>query len=275
MLHPCQQNSFCMPIIPLSLVRTGFLELINNMLTTGTVPVLFAEEEREAIVSELRDEAVAHGCLTTKDSVWQYFMDKCACNLHIILCMSPVSRSGEPQITVSHPLTSHARTHAHRHTYRNTDTHKWIGAFSMSMIIRGGFLYTHCIFLIRADYRHSFVYRLLVLSWIIVCPHGVPHCWQVGDELRNRCRNFPGIVNNTTIDWFFPWPEQALYAVAKKYIPKGYALVPRSERKSVITQLVAMHLSVYQYTAEFAQQLRRVNFVTPKHYLDCINTYKR
>lgn len=35
-----------------------------------------------------------------------------------------------------------------------------------------------------------------------------------GDNLRNRCRNFPGIVNCTTIDWFFPWPEQALYAVA-------------------------------------------------------------
>lgn len=36
----------------------------------------------------------------------------------------------------------------------------------------------------------------------------------VGDALRTRCRNFPGIVNCTTIDWFFPWPEQALYAVA-------------------------------------------------------------
>ncbi|VEL30883.1 unnamed protein product [Protopolystoma xenopodis] len=36
----------------------------------------------------------------------------------------------------------------------------------------------------------------------------------VGPSLRNRCRDFPGIVNCTTIDWFFPWPEQALYAVA-------------------------------------------------------------
>ena len=31
-----------------------------------------------------------------------------------------------------------------------------------------------------------------------------------GDTLRLRCRNFPGLVSNTIIDWFFPWPEDAL-----------------------------------------------------------------
>jgi dynein heavy chain len=30
----------------------------------------------------------------------------------------------------------------------------------------------------------------------------------VGEALRSRCRNFPGLVNNTVIDWFEPWPEQ-------------------------------------------------------------------
>lgn len=35
-----------------------------------------------------------------------------------------------------------------------------------------------------------------------------------GDALRVRCRNYPGLVNSTTIDWMFPWPEQALVAVA-------------------------------------------------------------
>jgi len=35
-----------------------------------------------------------------------------------------------------------------------------------------------------------------------------------GDQLRNRCRNFPGLVSNTTIDWFFEWPEDALQDVA-------------------------------------------------------------
>lgn len=41
-----------------------------------------------------------------------------------------------------------------------------------------------------------------------------------GDELRTRCRNFPGLVNKTYINWIFPWPEQALYAVAKSFIDR-------------------------------------------------------
>ncbi|CAH8587314.1 unnamed protein product [Heterobilharzia americana] len=167
-------------------VEEGFLELINNMLTTGSVPALFADDERESITGQLRDESVAAGFAPTRESIWQYFIQRCASNLHIILCMSPV-----------------------------------------------------------------------------------------GDTLRTRCRNFPGVVNNTTIDWFFPWPEQALYAVVNVLIPEQFTLVPQQHRSSVIDHIVASHQSVHGYTQEFAQTLRRVNHVTPKHYLDFINTYKR
>nr|CAH8856482.1 unnamed protein product [Trichobilharzia regenti] len=167
-------------------VEEGFLELINNMLTTGSVPALFTDDERESITGQLRDEAVAAGCAPTRESIWQYFIQKSASNLHIVLCMSPV-----------------------------------------------------------------------------------------GDTLRTRCRNFPGVVNNTTIDWFFPWPEQALYAVVNVLIPEQFTLVPQQHRSAVIDHFVATHQSVHKYTEEFAQMLRRVNHVTPKHYLDFINTYKR
>lgn len=40
----------------------------------------------------------------------------------------------------------------------------------------------------------------------------------VGDALRIRCRNFPSLINCTTIDWFFPWPEAALVSVAERFI---------------------------------------------------------
>lgn len=36
-----------------------------------------------------------------------------------------------------------------------------------------------------------------------------------GDTLRSRCRNFPSLINNTTIDWFFKW---SLEAVARKIL---------------------------------------------------------
>jgi len=40
----------------------------------------------------------------------------------------------------------------------------------------------------------------------------------VGDVLKTRCRNFPGLVNNTSIDWFTAWPKQALHAVASQFL---------------------------------------------------------
>ena len=37
----------------------------------------------------------------------------------------------------------------------------------------------------------------------------------IGDTFRTRIRNFPSIVNCSAIDWFFPWPEDALIEVAE------------------------------------------------------------
>ena len=69
---------------------SGFLELINNMLTTGMVPALFADDEKEAIVGNCRSEAQANGVPPVKEMIWQYFVTKCSNNLHIVLAMSPV-----------------------------------------------------------------------------------------------------------------------------------------------------------------------------------------
>ena len=93
-----------------------------------------------------------------------------------------------------------------------------------------------------------------------------------GDALRNRCRNFPGIVGSTTIDWVFPWPQQALFAVARVFLA-DHPKIPEIYRDPIISHVVHVHQSVSFYTAEFALKLRRKNFVTPKHYLDYINTY--
>ncbi|CAG5096515.1 Similar to DNAH9: Dynein heavy chain 9, partial [Cotesia congregata] len=36
----------------------------------------------------------------------------------------------------------------------------------------------------------------------------------VDDLFKKHCRNYPGIVKNTTINWMFQWPQQALFAVS-------------------------------------------------------------
>ncbi|KAH8043932.1 hypothetical protein JL722_14955 [Aureococcus anophagefferens] len=40
----------------------------------------------------------------------------------------------------------------------------------------------------------------------------------VGDDFRNRSRKFPALVNSTVIDWFQPWPEDALLSVGQRFL---------------------------------------------------------
>lgn len=40
----------------------------------------------------------------------------------------------------------------------------------------------------------------------------------VGPQFARRAQQFPGLVQGCTIDWFLPWPEQALSSVASKYL---------------------------------------------------------
>ncbi|XP_019908369.3 dynein heavy chain 10, axonemal [Esox lucius] len=163
----------------------GFLELINNMLTSGMVPALFPDDEKESVLNQLRDEAVKMGSGPSKESVWHYFVNKSADNLHIVLGMSPV-----------------------------------------------------------------------------------------GDTLRTRCRNFPGLVNNTGIDWFLPWPPQALHAVAQSFLGQS-PMIPERHSAAVVAHVCMVHGSVGDFSKMFLQQLRRSNYVTPKNYLDFISTYAK
>jgi dynein heavy chain len=40
----------------------------------------------------------------------------------------------------------------------------------------------------------------------------------VGESFRQRARKFPALVNNTVIDWFQPWPYDALMSVANSFL---------------------------------------------------------
>lgn len=40
----------------------------------------------------------------------------------------------------------------------------------------------------------------------------------IGEALRVRCRKFPSLVNCCTLDWFPPWPKEALLSVANRFL---------------------------------------------------------
>eukprot|EP01135_Chromosphaera_perkinsii_P002036 Nk52_evm83s215 gene=Nk52_evmTU83s215 len=93
----------------------------------------------------------------------------------------------------------------------------------------------------------------------------------VGDAFRSRLRQFPSLVNCCTINWFQPWPEDALEAIASKFLAD---IEMEDEIKS---QTVAMckvfHKDVRALSRDFMQKLGRQTYVTPTSYLELIMTY--
>jgi len=163
--------------------QEGFLEFLNNMLTTGMVPALYEQDERDQLCNSVRKQVKELGIIDTPDNLWKYYVSKCQNNLHIVLAMSPS-----------------------------------------------------------------------------------------GDKLRLRCRSFPGLISNAVIDWFFPWPEDALSKVANYFLAE--VPLPAENREAIVQHLVYSHTHVVSEATRFATVLRRYYYVTPKNYLDYIQNYQ-
>ena len=89
-----------------------FLVLINNLLASGEIPDLFAEDEvgenklpkyrfslplfanwvlfSDNIVSVVRNEVKSAGISDTRENCWKFFIDRVRKQLKVILCFSPV-----------------------------------------------------------------------------------------------------------------------------------------------------------------------------------------
>ncbi|KAL0246333.1 hypothetical protein GEMRC1_007545 [Eukaryota sp. GEM-RC1] len=75
------------------IVDESFLEDVNNILNSGEVPNLYENEEYEELITNMRPIVRAKGLSVTKDSIYQYFIQRVRDNLHVVLCMSPVGDS--------------------------------------------------------------------------------------------------------------------------------------------------------------------------------------
>lgn len=50
-------------------------------------------------------------------------------------------------------------------------------------------------------------------------------------------------------------------------------MIPEAHSVAIISHICMVHSTVADYSKLFLQKLRRYNYVTPKNYLDFINTY--
>lgn len=94
----------------------------------------------------------------------------------------------------------------------------------------------------------------------------------IGRSFRDRCRQFPSLVNNTTIDWFDEWPVDALQEVAMKYLEEKNA-VTDEQRIKISSVFAVVHSSVALASQQLYHTMKRHNYVTPTNYLALVTGY--
>ncbi len=95
----------------------------------------------------------------------------------------------------------------------------------------------------------------------------------VGENFRRRASRFPSLINCTVIDWYQPWPENALFDVAKRFLAQ-VDLGDEASRAGIISFVPFSFGAVNHASAEYLQQERRYNYTTPKSFLELIYLYR-
>ena len=65
-----------------------FLVLINDLLASGEIPGLFADDELENVINGVRNEVRGAGIQDTKENCWRFFIDRVRKQLKVTMKMS-------------------------------------------------------------------------------------------------------------------------------------------------------------------------------------------
>ena len=101
----------------------------------------------------------------------------------------------------------------------------------------------------------------------------------VGEDFRSRAKKFPAISNSTTIDWFHPWPKEALLSVSTQFMrdldlaPMGLPN-PEAVREGITKFMPFAFDTVNKAAHKFASSDRRHVYTTPKSFLESLKLYK-
>lgn len=95
----------------------------------------------------------------------------------------------------------------------------------------------------------------------------------VNAKFRERAQKFPTVFSGCAIDWFLPWPEEALISVSTKFLNDFEIDTPAETKEQLTIHMGKVHKMVDDVCAVYFQQMRRYVYVTPKSYLSFIQAY--
>ncbi|KZC10625.1 Dynein heavy chain 5, axonemal [Dufourea novaeangliae] len=171
----------------LDIKEEGFLEYLNNILSSGVISNLFTRDEQQEIISELMPILKRENPKRSinNELVMDFFLHRTCQNLHVVFCFSPV-----------------------------------------------------------------------------------------GEKFKIRAQRFPALISGCTIDWFQPWPKDALILVAKHFLHDFDIACTNEVKAELVNALGSIQDFVSVNSAEYFQRFRRATHVTPKSYLNFIGGYK-
>ena len=182
----------------------------QQILMTGEVAGLFPKDELDAIVNDIRPvmKAEAPG----QDRWATHIIQPC-----------PLSWVSECSLPADVPQTQW-QLHASQQGTHHDSLHPQIAA--------AGVVDTW-------DNLYSFFLER-VRNKLHVCLCFSP----VGIKFSRRAQQFPGLINGCTIDWFLPWPEEALTSVSGKFIDEFSMACPDSVKDSLKLMMGSVHVNV-------------------------------
>mmetsp|Transcript_1247 Transcript_1247/g.1745 ORF Transcript_1247/g.1745 Transcript_1247/m.1745 type:complete len:151 (-) Transcript_1247:4462-4914(-) len=95
----------------------------------------------------------------------------------------------------------------------------------------------------------------------------------VGNNFRIMARKFPGMINCTSINFFHPWPKNALIDVASNFL-SDIEFPDEKIKDQIALNMAEVHSSIDEANEKFFKIERRYNYTTPKSFLELIEFYK-
>lgn len=174
-----------------------FLVLINDMLASGEVPDLFAEDEVENIIAgcwKKKKNFLYDIVLLYIDFYYLFIRSKCVRSAH---------RIDREKLQLRFQSIFILLLEEKNRLFVCT-----VGNFAgvRNEVKGAGMLDT------RENCWKFFIDRVRRQLRTVLCFS------PVGSTLRIRSRKFPAIINCTAINWFHEWPQEALMSVSKRFL---------------------------------------------------------
>ena len=88
-------------------------------------------------------------------------------------------------------------------------------------------------------------------------------CFSRRGQVPDPCQELPALINCTVIDWFQPWPHEALVSVAGRFLAEIPDIEPEL-LENLQFHCAFTHTAVNDASIKYLEEDRRYNYTTPK-----------